>query len=70
MSKPHKTAESVIKNDHIFYCMIRAQAFEHFLIVVSSTVKEELVSFLESFRYALHVILTLKIELQSKGFGA
>jgi len=52
--------------------VIKAQASEHFLIVVSCTVKEELVSFLESLRYApaLHVILTLKIELQSKGFGA
>lgn len=70
MSKPHKTAESIIKNDHIFYCVIKAHASEHFLIAVSFTVKEELVSFLESFRYALHVILTLKIELQSKGFGA
>jgi len=41
MSKPHKTAESIIKNDHIFYGVIKAQASEHFLIVVSCTVKEE-----------------------------
>jgi predicted ATPase len=70
MSEPQRTTESIIKNDRIFYCVIKAQAFEHFLIAVSCTVKEELASFLESIRYAPHVILTLKIELQSKGFGA
>jgi hypothetical protein len=55
MSEPQRTTESIIKNDRIFYCVIKAQAFEHFLIAVSCTVKEELASFLESIRYAPHV---------------
>lgn len=70
MSEQQRTTESIIKNDKIFYCVILAQASDHFLIDVSGTVKEELASFLESFRYAKHVILTLTQELQFKGFGA
>jgi Txe/YoeB family toxin of Txe-Axe toxin-antitoxin module len=70
MSEPQRTTKSIIKNDEIFYCVIKAQALSNFWIALSCTVKEELGPFLESIKYAPYVILTLEIELQSKGFGA